>query len=123
MAVGRARENRARKGGGRLKSQAQGSSPNMFSRGSLSCFAGPSRSDGRGIFMTQFNRVRVVLEGFTMDATRARRTRNQARQVWYASQRQRRFARFLGFLPESSESSRAPKRSARPAGQCPVGRA
>jgi hypothetical protein len=32
-----------------------------------------------------------------VDGTRARRTRDKARQVWYASQRQRRFARFLGF--------------------------
>jgi hypothetical protein len=33
-----------------------------------------------------------------MDATRTRRTRDRARQAWYASHRQRRFARFLGFL-------------------------
>ena len=32
-----------------------------------------------------------------MDATRARRTRDRARQAWYARQRQWRFARFLGF--------------------------
>jgi hypothetical protein len=32
-----------------------------------------------------------------MDATRARRTRDQARQLWYARHRQVRFARFLGF--------------------------
>ena len=32
-----------------------------------------------------------------MDATRTRRTRDRARQAWYASHRQRRFARFLGF--------------------------
>jgi hypothetical protein len=36
-----------------------------------------------------------------MDATRTRRTRDQARQRWYASQRQRRFARFLGFAAEA----------------------
>jgi hypothetical protein len=36
-----------------------------------------------------------------MDATRARRTRDRARQRWYASQRQRRFARFLGFAAEA----------------------
>jgi hypothetical protein len=36
--------------------------------------------------------------GTTMDATRTRRTRDPARQTWYASHRQRRFARFLGFL-------------------------
>ena len=33
-----------------------------------------------------------------MDATRTRRTRDRARQAWYASHRQRRFARFMGFL-------------------------
>jgi hypothetical protein len=32
-----------------------------------------------------------------MDATRARRTKDQVRQGWYAAQRQRRFARYLGF--------------------------
>ncbi len=32
-----------------------------------------------------------------MDATRARRTRDQARQAWYARYRQWRFARYLGF--------------------------
>jgi hypothetical protein len=32
-----------------------------------------------------------------MDATRARRTRDRARQKWYACYRQLRFARFLGF--------------------------
>jgi hypothetical protein len=32
-----------------------------------------------------------------MDATRARRTRDRARQNWYARYRQLRFARFLGF--------------------------
>jgi hypothetical protein len=33
-----------------------------------------------------------------MDGARTRRTRDRARQAWYAGQRQRRFARFLGFL-------------------------
>ena len=33
-----------------------------------------------------------------MDATRPRRTRDDARQRWYALQRCRRLARFLGFL-------------------------
>jgi hypothetical protein len=33
-----------------------------------------------------------------MDATRARRTKDRARQHWYARHRQRRFARFLGFV-------------------------
>jgi hypothetical protein len=32
-----------------------------------------------------------------MDATRPRRTRDPARQKWYARYRQQRFARFLGF--------------------------
>jgi hypothetical protein len=32
-----------------------------------------------------------------VDGTRARRTRDRARQAWYARHRQRRFARFLGF--------------------------
>ena len=32
-----------------------------------------------------------------MDATRTRRTRDRARQTWYARWRQQRFARFLGF--------------------------
>lgn len=32
-----------------------------------------------------------------MDATRPRRTRDRARQTWYARRRQERFARFLGF--------------------------
>ena len=33
-----------------------------------------------------------------MDATRARRTRDRARQAWYARHRQWRFARYLGVL-------------------------
>jgi len=33
-----------------------------------------------------------------MDATRPRRTRDRARQAWYAGQRQWRFARRLGFF-------------------------
>jgi hypothetical protein len=43
----------------------------------------------------------------TMDATRKRRTRDRARQQWYAHERQRRFARFLGFIPGATESPRA----------------
>jgi hypothetical protein len=45
-----------------------------------------------------------------MDATRKRRTKDRARQAWYAGCRQRRFARFLGFggskppLPSVSRS-------------------
>jgi hypothetical protein len=44
-----------------------------------------------------------------VDGTRARRTRDRARQAWYASYRQRRFARFLGFddQPRSPASSQA----------------
>jgi hypothetical protein len=38
-----------------------------------------------------------------MDATRRRRTRDRARQTWYACWRQRRFARFLGFGVEAAE--------------------
>jgi hypothetical protein len=38
-----------------------------------------------------------------MDATRKRRTRDRARQAWYARCRQLRFARFLGFLGCQSE--------------------
>ena len=40
-----------------------------------------------------------------MDATRARRTRDRARQLWYARSRQRRFARFLGFANEGPAGS------------------
>jgi hypothetical protein len=38
-----------------------------------------------------------------MDATRPRRTRDRARQQWYAVQRQRRFARYLGVVPPRSD--------------------
>jgi hypothetical protein len=37
-----------------------------------------------------------------MDATRSRRTRDAARQRWYAYFRSRRFARHLGFPPTIS---------------------
>jgi hypothetical protein len=33
-----------------------------------------------------------------MDATRSRRTKDAARQRWYATCRNRRFARLLGFV-------------------------
>ena len=48
-----------------------------------------------------------------MDATRVRRTRDRVRQLWYARQRQRRFARFLGFANEGP-AGRSP--SSRPIG-------
>jgi hypothetical protein len=38
-----------------------------------------------------------------MDATRGRRTRDRARQQWYARERRRRFARFLGFWSCAAE--------------------
>jgi hypothetical protein len=41
-----------------------------------------------------------------MDATRARRTRDPARQAWYARHRQWRFARFLGFLTSSGPATK-----------------
>jgi hypothetical protein len=44
------------------------------------------------------------LRTHVMDATRARRTRDQARQKWYARCRQVRFARFLGF-PTGTEAT------------------
>jgi hypothetical protein len=44
-----------------------------------------------------------------MDATRARRTRDRVRQVWYARWRQQRFARFLGFIDQVPAQSRAPR--------------
>jgi hypothetical protein len=43
----------------------------------------------------------------TMDATRRRRTRDRARQQWYARERQRRFARFMGFVCGVPEAPRA----------------
>jgi len=43
----------------------------------------------------------------TMDATRARRTRDRARQSWYARHRQWRFARFLGFVDAANDVCRA----------------
>jgi hypothetical protein len=47
-----------------------------------------------------------------MDATRARRTRDRARQKWYARYRQQRFARFLGF----AQGTRAPNHAAQDRG-------
>jgi hypothetical protein len=41
-----------------------------------------------------------------MDATRARRIRDRARQTWYASYRQWRFARFMGLVKEVRVSGR-----------------
>ena len=49
-------------------------------------------------------------ESTTMDATRSRRTRDQARQGWYARYRQWRFARYLGFA--ASPEALKPRRPA-----------
>ena len=43
-----------------------------------------------------------------MDGTRTRRTRDRARQAWYARHRQRRFARFLGFDDRARDPSSPP---------------
>jgi hypothetical protein len=40
-----------------------------------------------------------------MDATRTRRTKDRARQAWYAKHRQRRFARFLGFTQNATAAA------------------
>ena len=42
-----------------------------------------------------------------MDASRSRRTRDRARQEWYARHRQRRFARFLGFVKSDEPETRS----------------
>ncbi|WP_165226719.1 hypothetical protein [Aquisphaera insulae] len=42
-----------------------------------------------------------------MDARRSRRTRDRARQSWYAYYRQVRFARFLGFPTGDDDPGRA----------------
>jgi hypothetical protein len=42
-----------------------------------------------------------------MDATRPRRTRDFARQRWYAAWRCRRFARHLGFRPATARKAGA----------------
>ncbi len=39
-----------------------------------------------------------------MDGTRKRRTRDKARQAYYARHRQRRFARFLGFDVKAADA-------------------
>jgi len=48
-----------------------------------------------------------------VDATRARRTRDQARRAWYARHRQRRFARFLGFDDQARDAASPPTAAAR----------
>src|SRR5438270_4317185 len=49
----------------------------------------------------------------TMDGTRRRRTRDRARQQWYARERRRRFARFLGFGDRARPASTpGPRRTA-----------
>ena len=52
-----------------------------------------------------------------MDATRPRRTRDRARQTWYALWRSRRFARHMGFPPPAGPEAGP----ARPAGPPPAG--
>jgi hypothetical protein len=47
-----------------------------------------------------------------MDATRARRTKDSARRVWYSRHRQWRFARYMGFLidkPYAKQSFQEPR--------------
>jgi hypothetical protein len=53
-----------------------------------------------------------------MDATRKRRTKDRARQAWYAGCRQLRFARFLGFGGGESISTAVPRK---PAADAPDG--
>lgn len=56
-----------------------------------------------------------------MDATRARRTRDRTRQVWYAHHRQQRFARFLGFAQGvNSKRTGGPARGGFGAGTTPL---
>ena len=43
-----------------------------------------------------------------MDATRTRRTRDQARRTWYAGHRQRRFARHMGFVALAATAASHP---------------
>ena len=50
-----------------------------------------------------------------MDATRARRTRDRARKLWYAGHRQWRFARHLSFVAELRCSQFSPSRAAQSA--------
>src|SRR3954471_24840288 len=47
-----------------------------------------------------------------MDGTRRRRTRDRARQQWYARERRRRFARFLGFGDPARPAASPPAASA-----------
>jgi hypothetical protein len=56
-------------------------------------------------------------EILTMDATRTRRTKDRARQAWYARHRQRRFARFLGFTQDAAAAAGCRWRQADPAAQ------
>jgi hypothetical protein len=46
-----------------------------------------------------------------LDATRTRRTRDRARQAWYARQRQQRFARFLGFAAAGPVECKADRKA------------
>ncbi len=52
-------------------------------------------------------KVAIATKEVPMDATRSRRTRDAARQRWYASCRSRRFAKLLGF---QSQNDNRPKK-------------
>ena len=58
-----------------------------------------------------------AVETLTMDATRTRRTKDRARQAWYAKHRQRRFARFLGFTQNATAAAGCRWRQADPAAE------
>ncbi len=81
------------------------------SRSQLLFTAGSAREGGPAHPPT--DAAASTAEMTTMDATRRRRTRDRARQRWYAHERRRRFARFLGFTPSApqtpcADSSQAP---------------
>jgi hypothetical protein len=65
------------------------------------CSAGNESCPPASLLLLASRRQRFALPSkageFIMDATRNRRTRDNARRQWYASSRCRRFARLLGF--------------------------
>ena len=75
------------------------------SRSQLLFTAGSARAGGPAHPPT--DAATSTAEMTTMDATRRRRTRDRARQRWYAHERRRRFARFLGFTPSAPVTPRA----------------